>query len=347
MNTPVPAHAAPRASAAPRLLVCLGPEERSSFFLPEQWARLEALFPDLLVQTAPPTPEALEVLLRSVEPTILLGSWRLPALPAQRVRIPSLRYFCYLAGSVRRKVPRRLLEEGLLVSNWGSSISRTVAECALLLLLMTLREASHWAVEMHTRHGFKTAGNNHARSLFGRRVGIHGIGAVAKHLVRLLVPFGCEVRAWSEGAPEALFAQCGVQRAPSLEALFATCDAVVEAEALRPENEGCISEAHLRLLGDGVFINIARGELVEEQALLRVAREGRLRVGLDVYHDEPLPPHDPLRGLPNVTLLPHIGGPTPDRRCDSTAFALENLSRFLQGHPPEALLTPETFDRMT
>ena len=89
--------------------------------------------------------------------------------------------------------------------------------------------------------------------------------------------------------------------------------------------------------------------MVDEAALIRVARDRAddLQIGLDVYETEPLPKDSPLRGIPNIALLPHIAGPTKDRRQDTASFAIENLQRFLQGKPLESLITLEIFDRAT
>jgi len=89
--------------------------------------------------------------------------------------------------------------------------------------------------------------------------------------------------------------------------------------------------------------------VVDEAALIRVARDraADLQIGLDVYEIEPLPKDSPLRGLPNVALLPHIAGPTKDRRQDTASFAIENLQRFLQGKPLESVITLDVYDRAT
>jgi phosphoglycerate dehydrogenase-like enzyme len=87
--------------------------------------------------------------------------------------------------------------------------------------------------------------------------------------------------------------------------------------------------------------------VVDEADLLRVAREGRLQIALDVFEHEPLPADSPLRGLPNVTLLPHLAGPTRDRRRDAGALALKNLRAYLRGEPLEAVVTLEVYDRST
>jgi phosphoglycerate dehydrogenase-like enzyme len=128
--------------------------------------------------------------------------------------------------------------------------------------------------------------------------------------------------------------------------LFATSEIVVELAAATPETYNLVKEAHLRLIPEGgVFVNVGRGCVVDEAGLLRVAREGNLQIALDVFETEPLPVDSPFRGLPNVTLLPHLGGPTRDRRRDAGALALKNLRAYLRGEPQEAVVTLEVYDR--
>src|SRR5204863_9274238 len=115
-----------------------------------------------------------------------------------------------------------------------------------------------------------------------------------------------------------------------------------------PDNHHLVHESHLRMIPDGgVFVNVGRGCLVDEAALVRVAREGKIQIALDVFEQEPLPIDSPLRGLPNVTLLPHLGGPTRDRRRDSGQLALRNLRAFLRGEPLEAVVTRDIYERST
>jgi len=85
--------------------------------------------------------------------------------------------------------------------------------------------------------------------------------------------------------------------------------------------------------------------VVDQDGLLCVAREGQLQIALDVFEQEPLPANSPFRGLPNVALLPHLGGPTRDRRRDAGALAVKNLRAFLRGEPLDAVVTLEVYDR--
>ncbi|MES2696057.1 MAG: NAD(P)-dependent oxidoreductase [Verrucomicrobiota bacterium] len=283
--------------------------------------------------------------LAATNPEILLACWKTPPLPDTLP--PRLRYVCYVSGSVKRLVRRPHLEHGLAVTNWGSAISRTVAEAALFHILAALRNASHWSIAMH-QPGVAAWKNGitDARSLFCRSVGIHGFGPVARELVGLLKPWNCPVTAFAPDLTAELARPYGVERAASLDALFAQNEIVVELAPLIPATTGIVTERLLRLIRPGgVFINVGRGAVVDEDALLRVAQEGKISVGLDVYTTEPLPADSGFRALPRVTLTPHTAGPTIDRYQDAGAFALKNLRAYLEDRPLEAVITPEIYDQ--
>jgi phosphoglycerate dehydrogenase-like enzyme len=283
--------------------------------------------------------------LSHANPEVLLTCWKTPALPAQLP--PALRYVCHLSGSIKKHVTRRHLEQGLLLTNWGGSISRVVAEWGLFHILSCLRHATYWTFAMHRDGGWK-AHDTVTASLFGRRVGLHGFGPVARDLLSLLRPFGCTVSAFAPDVDAAAEVAYGIRQAGSLEALFADHDIIVELAPLIPATTGIVTEKLLRLIpAGGVFVNIGRGAVVDEAALLRVAREGRITVGLDVFGDEPLPADSGFRGLPNVTLTPHLAGPTTDRRRDAGEFALNNLRAYAGGRPLQAVITPQIYDTST
>ena len=283
--------------------------------------------------------------LAAINPDVILGCWKTPALPESLS--PRLRYVCYITGSVKKLISRSHLERGLLVTNWGGSISRTVAEAALFHILACLRNASYWAVAMH-QPGKATWKNGltDARSLFCRSVGIHGFGPVARELVGLLKPWSCPVTALAPDLTAELARAYGVDRAASIDALFSENEIIVELAPLIPSTTGLITESILRRIRPGgVFVNVGRGAVVDEAALLRVAAEGRINIGLDVYTVEPLPAASGFRALPNVCLTPHIAGPTIDRYPDAGAFAVKNLRAYVEDRPLEALVGPEIYDQ--
>ncbi len=327
------------------LLAVLTPTEAREFLPEPLLGDVRALAADFrLVDPSRLGAAAFARELAAADPEILLACWKTPLLP--EALPPRLRYVCYVAGSVKRLVTRAHLERGLVVSNWGGSISRTVAECALLHLLACLRNTSHWAVAMH-QPGVAAWKNGltDARSLFGRSVGLHGFGPVARELVALLKPWGCPVTAFSPDLSAEVALAHDVARAASLEALFAENEIIVELAPLIPATTGLVTERILRLIRPGgVFVNVGRGAVVDEAALLRVAQEKKIAIGLDVFTEEPLPADSGFRALPHVNLTPHLAGPTIDRYPDAGAFALKNLRAYADGRPLEAVVTPEVYD---
>lgn len=282
------------------------------------------------------------------KPRILITGWGAPTLPESRADLHGLELVCHLAGSVRGLVPRSLIQEGLTVVNWGNCHAPTVAECALMLALCCLRRVTSSQLAMHVDRTWNWPDKVRPMSLYKRKVGIHGFGAVARSLVALLRPFEVEIRAYSEGVPNEIFAQAGVQQAESLEDLFSYAEVLFELEAASMINIGSVTESHLRMLSpSAVLVNVGRAAVIDQSALERVACEGNLQIGLDVYHQEPLPADSPLRGLRNVCLLGHQAGPTPDRRCDCGEFALQNIQAFLSGDPLKAVVDLIAYDRST
>jgi len=200
---------------------------------------------------------------------------------------------------------------------------------------------------MHRDGGWRD-GWEKAGSLFHRRVGIHGFGPVARAFLKLIAPCACTVSVFAPDVDDAVAKANDVSHATSLDALFADNDVIVELAPLSAETKGIVTERHLRLIRPGgVFVNVARAAIVDEAALLRVAREGKIYVGLDVFVEEPLPLNSGFRGLPNVSLTPHIAGPTLDRYPDASAFALRNLRAYAAGQPLEAIITPEIYEAST
>jgi len=344
LASPAPfVHTRPTLARPASLLLALTPLDAREFLPGDLQAEVRALTPTYAeFDPATQSAAAFAKLLHEFNPEVIVSGWRAPALPAN---LPSnLRYVCHVTGTVRSMLTRRHLEDGLLVTNWGGSIARVVAESALMHILASLRRATHWALAMHRDGAWKTREAETA-SLFGRRVGIHGFGRVARELIGLLAPFGVHISVLAPDVDPAAERAFGIRRVDTLEALFSGNDIVVELAPLNPQTQGIITEGLLRLLRPGsVFVNTGRGLVVDEAGLVSVAREGKVFFGLDVFAVEPLAADHPLRGLANVTLTPHLSGPTTDRRRDAGAHAVRNLRAYAAGTPLEAVVTPTLYD---
>ncbi|MEO7933416.1 MAG: hydroxyacid dehydrogenase [Chthoniobacterales bacterium] len=333
-----------RHDSKPRVLVAITEERRQGFLPNDLLNRLNDLVEDVRMYDPELRYDNWEKELADYEPGVIVSGWGTPRIPVWPQ--PKLDYVCHLTGEVRNTIPRELIERGLMVTNWGTSISRTVAECTLMLTLCALRRVTQFALGMHVEKQWKTTDS--AASLFGRRIGIHGFGNIAREYVKLAKPFGCSVSSYDPYVSDSVLRQHGVQRCNSLEELFSTSQIIIELAANTEETRRSVTGELLRMLPpDGVFVNTGRSAVVDTEALVEIAREGNLQVALDVFDEEPLSADNPLRGLHNVTLLPHIAGPTTDRLRDCGEAAVRNITKYIHGEPLDAVITLDVYDRIS
>jgi phosphoglycerate dehydrogenase-like enzyme len=342
-------NAAPRVGQE-RILFSVGPLEKK-LFLPE--ADLTRFDDQACAHINPDGISAAdwENALRQHRPTVLVTAWNTPPIPVSWIESAdfSLRYLCNITGSVKSVAPRILFSRGVRMTNWGTLINHTIAEHALLMVLSLLRNTPAWpAAAVSGSYSAQLMPVLRTRSLRGKRVGLHGFGAIAREIVALLKPFQVELTGFSQGVPRAFFESHGVEPCADLETLFARSDVLIECESLTPHSRGSVTADVLaRLPHDAVFVNVGRGLIADEAALARLASEKRLRVGLDVFHQEPLPPDSPLAKIPGLLLSPHIAGPTWDAFPLCGDHALENLRRYLNREPLTDEITVEIYDRAT
>lgn len=340
----------PVAPPLPSLVIALTVHERCLFFgSAVESGALPSLVHALWPTDAELAPEAWPEFLRRTRPDILLTGWSTPPLPAAWLDSPecSLRYICHLTGSVRKVVPRSFFEKGGLVTNWGSFAGPFAAEHALLLALALLRNLNAWRPFIAQPPGLRRSASLGTRSLFGRRVGLHGFGSIARALLPLLRPFGVSLHVFSAGVPDAAISAEGAEPCASLEELFRRSEILFECEALTLATTGTVSAALLRALPDGaVFVNVGRGRVVDEPALVREAASGRIHVAVDVTAEE-MTDRTALFRVPAAILSPHIAGPSHDQYGRCGELALQNVARFLKGEPPVERVTLEIYDRST
>jgi phosphoglycerate dehydrogenase-like enzyme len=176
------------------------------------------------------------------------------------------------------------------------------------------------------------------RGLTGRRVGAVGYGNVATELFRLLEPFGT-----SNFAADPYRAPNGQATLIELDELLRTCDIVVITAALTPQTRGLIDRRRIELMRPGaIFVNVARGPIVDTEALTSALASGRIfAAGLDVTDPEPLPPDHPLLTLPNVVLSPHALAWTDEMALGNGASCVDSVLAVLDGRQPAYLANPD------
>lgn len=214
---------------------------------------------------------------------------------------------------------------GVVVTNVSGSNDEEVADTALGLLLMTVRELGR--AEQHLRAGRWEAGQNYPLtelSLTGGTLGLLGIGAIGQAVARRAVACGMEVVYHARNARDLPYGYY-----PDLREMAEASDVLVVAAPGGPATRHLVDAEVMRALGPrGVLVNVARGSLVDEQALVAALRDGTLgRAGLDVFEDEPHVPAELLE-LPNAVLLPHVGSASWPTRRRMARLAADNLRQW-------------------
>jgi phosphoglycerate dehydrogenase-like enzyme len=175
----------------------------------------------------------------------------------------------------------------------------------------------------------------------GKTLGVFGTGRIGARVVSIGKALGMEVLAWSARGDRAHVEAIGARPATK-EELLKAADVISLHVRLSPETRGFLSRRELSMMKRAAFlVNTGRGALVDREALLEALTQKRIAgAGLDVFHDEPLKPGDPILSLENVVLSPHNAGQTPEVIRDGLLSAVENVENFLKGKPTGVVVAP-------
>lgn len=280
---------------------------------------------------------------------VLITGWGSPPLSAECFeRNPELGLIAHSAGSVKFLFPgdlwqRYVVQRGILVFSARHAIALNVAESTVGYFIAFSR---HWLEQvLHVRSGgWRHPGlQRNGRFLRGSTVGLVGVGAVAREVIRLLEPFEVRLLAYDPYLSEWEAGRLGVEKV-GLEELFERSDFVSLHAPITPETEKMIGRGQLRRLRDGaLLLNTARGWLIDHDALYEEARTGRFTVVLDVTSPEPLPPDHPLRQLPNVYITPHVAGEGRYGYERIGEMVVQAVEHFALGRPVEGAIRYEEY----
>jgi lactate dehydrogenase-like 2-hydroxyacid dehydrogenase len=215
---------------------------------------------------------------------------------------------------------------GITVSNTPDVLNDCVADTAIALYLDVLRRVS--AADRYVRRGDWLSKGNFplATQASGKKVGILGLGRIGRVIARRLEGFDCDISYHSRNPVEGV----SYEYKASPRELAAGCDVLIVAAAGGPGSAKLVDADVIDAIGpEGYLINIARGTVVDEEALVAALLAGRLAgAGLDVFAEEPKVPED-LLALDNVVLLPHLGSGTNETRAAMAELTLANLRQFV------------------
>jgi phosphoglycerate dehydrogenase-like enzyme len=337
-------------SAMPRpsLLISAGEELFASFFSPEEQKRLSRCFRWQLQKSTKLTEEFRQ---RLATTEALVTTWDSPPLGDDIPLIaPHLRIIAHCGGEVKSRFSRSLFKR-LTITNAPQPMARATAELGAALLLYCARDVDFYRSELRKRSNRiydEIHLHGSSESLIGQKVSMIGFGRIGRALVDLLRGFDLQWLVHDPYAPRSLSQRYPV-RFVGLRELLPRAHFLVLTAALTEQSRGLLGRKTLVRLPDGAcVINIARGGLINLDALRKEVQQGRLRCALDVTDpEEPLPVGDPLRDMCGSIVTPHIAGSGRRVRKDIARVVLEDLNRLFSGKRVENQVTTSMLDRMT
>ena len=229
-------------------------------------------------------------------------------------------------------------DQAIVVGNTLVSESHeSMAEATILLMLACLYDLRG---SEHILRNNLPSRQPVATMAKAKTVGIIGFGQISRAIAERLAGWDLQLQTYAPRLRAPLPAH--VKRV-ELEDLLRTSDIVIVMASLNAETRNLLSAERLDMLKPGaILINTARGEIVDEAALYRIAKEGRLRaLAVDVFQTEPLPADHPFRELPNAILTGHCIGHTVDTIAAMPRTAIDNVTRVLRGEPPLSVKNPD------
>jgi phosphoglycerate dehydrogenase-like enzyme len=236
--------------------------------------------------------------------------------------MPALKVVQTLTAGVEHVTP--YLPDGVTLCNARGVHDASTAELAVGLILASLRGIPDFVRAQDA--GEWVGGRREA--LADKRVLILGAGSIAQALRRRLTPFECDVTCVARTARDGV---AGVDQLPEL---LPQADVVVLLVPLTDETRGLVDAKFLAQMKDGaLLVNVARGQVVDTEALVAELASGRLRAALDVTDPEPLPKGHPLWSAPGVLISPHVGGNTSAFLPRGRRLVSAQLRRYVAGEP--------------
>lgn len=332
----------------PNLVVCAGRELFASFFPSGLQRRLSGRFHWQRDGSREITPR-LRKLIATAQAVIT--TWDSPNFSKDLPHLaPRLRMIAHCGGEVKSRFSRPLFDR-LIITNAPAPMACASAELGAAFLLYCARNVDFYRHQLRARSN-RVYRDLHLRgapeSLVGREVAMIGFGRIGRALVDLLRGFDLRWLVYDPYVRKSLAREYPVQFV-SLSTLLGRGHLLVMTAALTKETRGLLSKSCLSLLPDNAsVINIARGGLLDLDALTREVKRGRLSCALDVTDPlEPLPVEHPLRRLRGAIVTPHIAGTNHHVRHEMAKVVLDDLENFFRGQKVNNRVTSAMLDRMT
>lgn len=250
-------------------------------------------------------------------------------------KAPRLKWLHVFNVGVDHPIYAEMLDRGVRLTTSAGSTAGPIAQTAVMGLLALARGLPHWLAAQRERRWEPLRGAALPRDLAEQTAVIVGLGRIGSEIARLARALGLKVLGVRRSPLRAGDPVDELHEPAALRGLLARCDWLVIACPLTAETRGLVDADLLAALPRGArLINIARGEIVVEAALIEALRRGHLAGAyLDVFETEPLPPESPLWDLPNVLVTPHNSGAAAGNDERVLGIFLDNLARWHRGAP--------------
>jgi phosphoglycerate dehydrogenase-like enzyme len=245
-------------------------------------------------------------------------------------RMAALRWFHGAFVGMDHPIFRSLAERGVIVTNSPGVSAKPIAQYVLAMMLRHAKNIPAWEQAQRERVWRRVE----SQELTGQTVAVIGIGGIGAEVARLAHAFGMRVLGMRRR--QAPIPDVDQLHPPAtLHAMLAEADYIVIAAPLTPETQGMIDATAIAAMKPTAYlVNVARGPIVVEDALIDALRNGRIAgAALDVFDEEPLPPESPLWSLENVIITPHNSAASPRTLERGARTFIDNLRRYAAGEP--------------
>jgi phosphoglycerate dehydrogenase-like enzyme len=256
-----------------------------------------------------------------------------------------LKIVAHTGGTVAPIVSDHLYDSDVKVLSGNLYFAESVAEGVIAYILAALRDIPRYSNVM--RDGGWKEPDYYIEGLLDQTVGLVGFGTITKFVIKMLKPYRTRIKVFSNHLNEETLKEYGIEKA-SLEEIFTTCKIISIHSAQRPDTYHLVNKRLLEMIPDGaLLVNTARGSIIDEEAMTDELAKGRFKAILDVFEQEPLPADSKLRNLDNVILIPHMAGPTVDRRKYVTLGLVDDIKAYFEGKPLKNEISKEYAAYMT
>lgn len=270
-----------------------------------------------------------ETFYRELPEAEVIWHWLRPLSGADIEKAPRLKLIHKFGAGVNTIDVETAAKRGITVANMPGANAASVAECTVMFMLAALRQLPELDRATREGSGWPTDSSlgDRIRDLGSCTVGLIGFGSIGKRVEQILRSMGTEVLHTTTRRDEHSVSW------RSLNELLKVSDIVSIHAPLTPQTEGLINaEALAKMKPGAILVNTARGGIVDQNALVAALQSGQLgAAALDVYAEEPVPAGDPILGLDNVLLTPHVGAYTSDTMDRYLVAALQNCRRLREG----------------